>query len=94
MDSNCLLEKTHCLSVESWNFNRQLAASGSKAAIRGGEHDPISLEGRNSSIADWIEDPGVLEGEDTSWMNVALPSDADDNSVGGTADDDGGTETE
>jgi len=49
------------------------------------------LEGRNFSIGEWIEDPGVLEGEDTSWMNVALPSDVDDNS---TDADDGGTEDE
>ncbi|KAJ6850545.1 uncharacterized protein M6B38_263400 [Iris pallida] len=53
---------------------RQFAASGSKSLARG-EHDPISLEGRSASCGEWIEDPGALEGEDVSWMNVALPSD-------------------
>ncbi|XP_020268882.1 uncharacterized protein LOC109844304 isoform X2 [Asparagus officinalis] len=67
---------------------RQLAASGSKTPIRG-ERGPVSLDGRDFSIGEWIEDPGVLEGQDTSWMNVALPSDVDNDSIGV---DDGGTE--
>lgn len=32
----------------------------------------------NISSGEWIEDPGVLEGKDVRWMNVALASDVDE----------------
>ena len=94
----CLLLKfvSHVLCIQENSFDFPLnsgtcqAISGIRMIIRG-EHDPLSLEGRNFSIGEWIEHPGVLEGEDTSRMNVALPSAVDDNSTGA---DDGGTEDE
>lgn len=58
---------------------RQLRTSGTKEPRRG-EQDPISLEGRNYNIGEWIEDPGIVKGEDSSWMNVAPPSEDDNDS--------------
>ncbi|XP_058086750.1 uncharacterized protein LOC131233916 isoform X2 [Magnolia sinica] len=80
---------------------RQTVPLGNKALMRGG-YDPICLEGMNSNARDWVEDPGVLLGEDISWMDVALPSDSiaasnmvsnvDDNSIDDRSSD--GTDEE
>lgn len=36
--------------------------------------DPICMEAMDDNMGDWVEDPGVLEGEDLSWMDVTVPS--------------------
>ncbi|XP_040991643.1 uncharacterized protein LOC121238717 isoform X2 [Juglans microcarpa x Juglans regia] len=46
----------------------------SKARIRRGTLDPMCLEAMDANMGDWVEDPGVLEGEDLSWMDVTVPS--------------------
>ncbi|KAF3952918.1 hypothetical protein CMV_021581 [Castanea mollissima] len=45
-----------------------------KARIRRGMLDPICMEAMDANMGDWVEDPGVLEGEDLSWMDVTVPS--------------------
>lgn len=52
--------------------NRQTEAR--KARIRRGMLDPICMEAMDANMGDWVEDPGVLEGEDLSWMDVTVPS--------------------
>jgi hypothetical protein len=46
----------------------------SKARIRRGTIDPLCLEAIDANMGDWVEDPGVLEGEDVSWIDVTVPS--------------------
>ncbi|KAL5999220.1 hypothetical protein ACLOJK_040670 [Asimina triloba] len=68
--------------------HRQTASSGSKFLIRGA-YDPICLEGMDANTGDWLEDPGVLEGGDVSWMDATLSSDGTVASNGArTVDDD------
>lgn len=43
-----------------------------KTRIRRGTLDPICLETMDADIGDWVEDPGILEGEDLSWMDVTV----------------------
>lgn len=43
-----------------------------KTRIRRGTLDPICLEAMDADIGDWVEDPGILEGEDLSWMDVTV----------------------
>lgn len=52
--------------------NRRPEAS--KARIRRGTFDPLCLEAIDANMGDWVEDPGVLEGEDVSWIDVTVPS--------------------
>ncbi|XP_028099435.1 uncharacterized protein LOC114298970 isoform X2 [Camellia sinensis] len=39
------------------------------------EYDPFCLEAMEADMSDWVEDPGSVEGEDYSWMDVTVPSD-------------------
>ncbi|XP_043722633.1 uncharacterized protein LOC122669827 isoform X2 [Telopea speciosissima] len=39
-------------------------------------YDPLCLEAMGDDAGEWVEDPGVLEGEELSWMDVAVPVDA------------------
>lgn len=71
-------QRLNDLSYVHYNLGlqqKQAAAHGVKAPTEA-EYDPTSLEGRNSSIGDWIEDPGLFEEECTTGMDDALPSDA------------------
>lgn len=35
--------------------------------------DPICLEVMDNSMVDLLDDPGVMDSEDLSWMDVAVP---------------------
>lgn len=39
--------------------------------MRGGL-DPICLEAMDTSMGDWVEDLGAMEGEDLSWIDVTI----------------------
>ncbi|KAK9283196.1 hypothetical protein L1049_011432 [Liquidambar formosana] len=47
--------------------------AGKSRSIRG-ICDPICLEAMDANTGDWVEDPGAIEGEDLSWMDVTIPS--------------------
>jgi hypothetical protein len=51
--------------------NRQPDARN--ARVRRATLDPICLEAMDANMGDWVEDPGVLVGEDLSWMDVTVP---------------------
>lgn len=36
--------------------------------------DPICLEATDANMVDWLDDPGVTDNEDLSWMYVTIPS--------------------
>lgn len=35
--------------------------------------DPICLEAMDANMLDWLDDPGVTDNEDLSWMDVTIP---------------------
>lgn len=45
----------------------------SKARYEKGTLDPICLEATDANMVDWLDDPGVTDSEDLSWMDVTVP---------------------
>ncbi|XP_068650976.1 uncharacterized protein [Aristolochia californica] len=67
---NDLLYVHYNLSLQQ----RQTTTLGGRVLARA--TDPMCSEGINANAADWIEDPGVLIGENLGWMDVVLPGDS------------------
>ena len=38
------------------------------------KYDPVCLEAIDGNVVDWVRDHGSVEGDDCSWMDLAVPS--------------------
>lgn len=54
-------------------FNANRRSESSKAGYTKGSLDPICIEAINADMVDWLDDPGVMDSEDLSWMDVSFP---------------------
>lgn len=68
-------------------FNTSRRSETSKTRYSRGMLDPICLEATDANMVDWLDDPGVTNNEDISWMDVTIPSEKTLPSVKSTDDD-------
>ncbi|XP_024927992.3 uncharacterized protein LOC107412863 isoform X2 [Ziziphus jujuba] len=52
---------------------QQRRSETSKTRYSRGMLDPICLEATDANMVDWLDDPGVNDNEDLSWMDVTIP---------------------
>ncbi|XP_010247484.1 PREDICTED: uncharacterized protein LOC104590486 isoform X2 [Nelumbo nucifera] len=69
-------ERLNDLIFVHYNLRLQERQSKLNKPMARGAYDPICLEGMGIDAGDWVDNPGVLEGEDLGWMDVAVPSDS------------------
>ncbi|KAJ4971497.1 hypothetical protein NE237_004596 [Protea cynaroides] len=84
-------ERLNDLVFVHYNLQLQDRQSALSKATVSCAYDPLCLEAMDDDAGEWVEDPGVLEGEELSWMDVAVPSDAllSSKARNGTDDNDG-----